>query len=296
MLFALFGFVSLYRRNRSIFWACAAYFIVSFYIIASWTEWWYGAAFSCRPLQVTYPILLICLGYFILFIKEKRWIWQAMFGLLVAFSLFMNQFYWWQYRHYILDPYRTTKAYFWATFLKTTASEADRSLLLVARDFTGAMHFEHPEDYQSKVLYNNNFEEDTLRNTKSETGNHYYQMRQEQEFCNFFSGRYKKLTKKDHIWVKISVDVRFPACFEGEKPCMVTTMQRRNGAYGYYAPAILPDTSTIDTAATHWQHVEFYYLTPEIRDVRDELKCYIWKRSATPFDLDNIRIEAFEKR
>jgi len=298
MFFALLGFISLYRRNKSIFWACMIYFAVSFYIMSSWTEWWYGAAFSCRPLIVTYPVLLICLGNLILDIKEKRRLWQWLFGILVLFCLFMNQFYWWQYRHYILDPYRTTKNYFWATFLKTNVPTKTREQLLVERDFTGKMHFDKPEEYQSRSILTNDYEKDTNRHIKSEEGNRYYQINESEEFCSFLFDNYKKITQKDHIWLKINLDIRFPICFTGEKPCLVFTMDRSNKGYGYYAPTIEPaikDSITDTISSCMWQHVEFYYLTPEIRNKKDILKCYIWKRSATPIDVDNVCIEVFEK-
>jgi hypothetical protein len=169
-----------------------------------------------------------------------------------------------------------------------------RELLLVERDFSGAMHFDDSAKYQSRVVFENDYEKDTSQYIKSENGNRYYQMAENEEFCSFLSDSYKNLTKKDHIWLKVNLDVRFPTHFAEEKPCLVGTMYRRNGGYGYYAPAIEPDiTDTI--GVPHWQHIEFYYLTPEIRSKKDKLKCYIWKRSATPLEVDNVRIEVFEK-
>ena len=64
MLFSLIGFYHLFQNSKDIFYACFIYFISSFYIISSWSEWWYGAAFSVRPLITLYPILAISLGYF----------------------------------------------------------------------------------------------------------------------------------------------------------------------------------------------------------------------------------------
>ena len=127
----------MYKKNKNLFTSSFVYFLLSFYIISSWTEWWYGAAFSIRPLIATYPILGISLGYFILYLKEQNKIYKISFTVLTLFIIFLNQFQWWQLNNYILEPYRTTKAYYLATFLKTTVSEEDKKLLLVNRDFSG---------------------------------------------------------------------------------------------------------------------------------------------------------------
>ena len=72
MIFSLIGFYFLFKENRKIFLAIILFFLITFYINACWTEWWHGAAFSIRPLITTYPLLAICLGYFILYIQKQR--------------------------------------------------------------------------------------------------------------------------------------------------------------------------------------------------------------------------------
>lgn len=120
MIFALVGWYFLFKSNRKIFLATAFYFLISFYIISSWSEWWYGAAFSGRPMITLYPVLAISLGYLLMYIKEKKSFLKITTGTLILFFIFLNQFQWWQVRHGIIDLYRTTKEYYWAVFLKTS--------------------------------------------------------------------------------------------------------------------------------------------------------------------------------
>ena len=82
-----------------------------------------------------YPILAISLGYLLVFLKDRKLIIRALFTAIVIFFIFLNQFQWWQLKHYILDPYRTTKEYYWATFLKTKVTEelTERKELLGTR-------------------------------------------------------------------------------------------------------------------------------------------------------------------
>lgn len=64
--------------------------------------------------------------------------------------IFLNQFQWWQLRNYILDPYRTTKAYYWSIFLKTKPDASTAKLKRVERDFSGGFEFKNREEYIKK--------------------------------------------------------------------------------------------------------------------------------------------------
>jgi hypothetical protein len=291
MIFALTGFWFLYRNNKKVFYAAFIYFLVSFYIIASWTEWWYGAAYSTRPLITVYPVLAISMGYFLLFIEKWKWYIRTGFWLAATFFIFLNQFQWWQYRNYILDPYRTTKEYYWATFLKTRVTDSDRQLLRVYRDFTGKMEFTEPEKYQKSLLLEEDLCGSDFRGNMQEDSNCFYRLGENQEFYPFLESRYNELSRTDHIWIKASLDVRFPEGFEGTWPCLILSMDRKNLPYGYRAIDIRPDS-----VPRQWQRIEEMYITPEIRNVKDKVKCYVWKRSKSSFDVDNLKIEIYKRK
>ncbi len=104
MLFSIWGFYFLYKNNKAIFYSILFYFLISFYIICCWTYWYYGAAFSCRPVITNYPLLAICLGYFLLFIQKQKLLIKTSFILVILFFVFLNQFQSWQLKNYILDP------------------------------------------------------------------------------------------------------------------------------------------------------------------------------------------------
>ncbi len=291
MVFALAGWFFLFRENKKIFLSMFAYFIVSFYVIASWSEWWYGAAFSGRALITLYPILAICLGYFLAFLNKKKLILKIAFGAVVLFFIFLNQFQWWQLKHYILDPYRTTKNYYWATFLKTSVTGEDKKLLLIYRDFTGKMQLTNPQDYQKSVLVDDTFNEPGREGIQLENNNSFYRLGKDREFYLIFESPYRELTQKDHVWVKASMDIRFPENFQGPLPCFVMAMERKEGSYGYFAPEI-----KVDSFDNNWKRVEYEYLTPEIRNTHDRFKIYIWKRGKGEFDIDNVKVELFKMK
>lgn len=289
MAFSLLGLPLVFKKNKKIFFALITYFLVAFYVISSWSEWWYGAAFSNRPLIVTYPLLAISLGYFLVYLKNKRTVIIIFTTLTLSFT-FLNQFQWWQLKNYILDPYRTTKEYYWATFLKTSIAEEDRKLLLVKRNFDGKMSFDDPENYQSSVIQSLHFNSHKDSQTPEETKNNFYQLAEDEEYALTNKINYNTLTNNDHLWVVISFDARYPSDFKDTWPCMVITMDRKEGNYGYYAPEIKPDSLNNEWASYH-----FEYLTSEIRNRNDFLKFFIWKRGKTSFDVANFKVEIFEK-
>lgn len=293
MLFAVVGFYFLFKNNKPLVLPILIYVGVSFYIISCWTYWYYGAAYSCRPIITSYPLLAICLGYFLVFIQQQKKAIQIFFSIAVIFFVFLNQFQWWQLKNYILDPYRTTKEYYWAIFMKTSVPDGASSFLSVNRDFTGAYKFQNPEKYTSRILYETTFDNDTREYTliDSVNKNIFYRAKEEQEYCITTHHPFKELTSKDHVWIKISGDFRIAESFEGEMPCLVMSMEYKGVTYGYYAPTIL-----VDSTKNKWNHFEIEYLTPEIRNKNDVFKYYIWKRSKSPFDIDNIKVEVFEPK
>jgi hypothetical protein len=282
MVFALAGFYFLYKNNRKLFPALFIYFIVSFYIIASWSEWWYGSAFSIRPLITVYPVLAICLGYFLQEMQRKKTILKAILGSLLVLMLCLNQFQWWQLKNNILEPYRTTRAYYCATFLKTSVTDAEKELLLINRSFTGTTAFEHPEKYTPSILK----QQYSFNDIKS-----YYTLSPDQEYFPFCEQPYNTLTANDHIFLVATLDIRFPKDFSASLPCLVMTMERKQGVYGYLAPEIKTDTPNGE-----WHTFKLTYLTPEIRNTHDHFKCYIWKRSKSSFDIRNLKLERFERK
>lgn len=280
MVFFLIGFIPLYKKQKNIFYAFISYFLISFYIISSWSEWWYGAGFSNRPIITTYPVLAIAFGFLLTKIIASPKVYRISFLFIIGFLTFLNQFQWWQFKNYILHPYRTTYEYYCAVFLKTQLNNNDQKLLLVNRDFSGEMRFKNPEDYQK------------IKSIPLIMGENEFYTVSEEEYLFNHQIPYKTVSSKDHFWVRASFDIKFPESYNGPWPCFVITMDRENGNYGYSAPEIKPVHSTKE----EWQHFEFDYLTPEIRENSDVLLSYLWNRSRQNFTICNFKLEFFERK
>lgn len=278
MIFALIGFRQLYRTNKGVFIPVFGTFICSFFIVASWTEWWYGAGFSIRPLITYYTLLSIPMVFFVDKLIEQKRIIQFAFIVLASFFLFLNQFQWWQLRHYILDPYRTTKEYYWAIFLKKEVNRDKQKLMLVQRDFTGNDSFTDSLDYRAKLIFEDKFSNNSNGVLLSDAS---------REFAMPIRIPYRKITTKDHVWLAISFEYKTD---NKDLPILLAAcMERKNGAYGYKTFELQKDVKQM-------QKANFYFLTPEIRSENDVFKIDLWKRSPGSITIDNLKIRAFERQ
>jgi hypothetical protein len=277
MIFALAGFFLLHRQNRNLFRALFWPFVIAFYVLASWTEWWYGAGFSNRPVITSYPLLAVPLGFFLNWLMSRSWKLQAPIWLAIAFFIFLNQFQWWQLRNYILDPYRTTKDYYWRVFLKTLHTEEDTELLLVDRSFDGQQQFRQSHLYESRVLFDEPF---------GDTG---HAIVPGEAFNLTYGYRFRELTKMDHAWLKFTFNFVYPDTGAMEPVIFVANMSRKGGSYGYSPADIIPSEGYGGTQ-TVW------YLTPEIRSKKDKLVFYFWNRNSSKMRVNHLKVEVFERR
>lgn len=294
MFLALAGIVFLWREQRERFWGIVVPFLASFYVIASWTEWWHGGCFSNRPMITNYVLLALPLGLALRRMAAARPLirWSGI-GVVVALCA-LNLFQIWQHDHYVLDPYRNTRAYYFAVFGRTRVPPGAQDLLLVDRVFDGSERFTDEQRYQARPLGSIDMEDgngppghvvqDTLLRS------HVLRLDGELPYTPAIEWPFMAVTGGDHFWVRAKVRVRVPAGYAGEMPCLVMTMERREGAYGYRAICV-PDSARRDT----WFWLEGEFLTPEIRDRQDRFKAYVWCRGGPELLVDDLRATAYTK-
>ena len=275
LIFSLIGFKYMYQQNKTLFKASLIYFGLSFYLISSWTEWWYGASFSIRPFIGLYPILGISFGYFLLYISNKKTSLKLGIGLVFTALIALNQFQWWQLKNYILDPYRTTPAYYWATFLKTSVSEEDKKLLLVNRDFSGINSFDDKENYTCIL----DLKEEQINKTLTEN----------EQFFMLLQKEYREITQKDHFWIetKIQIEAKDPSILKNTY--LISTMEHKGGAYGYFSSNFKHVKGNVYEATQT-------FLSPPIRKTSDNYKNYIWKNNDRLIEVKNYEVKVFEKK
>lgn len=294
MVLSLIGFFFLYRRQRALFVAIAVWCGIAFWIIASWTEWWYGASYSVRPMITLYPLLSIPFGLCLQAIASQQALLRFGSSVAIGALVVLNLFQMWQHHHGILDPYRTTKAYYWAIFGKTRVPSDAEGLKSIERPFTQDHVFANPQDYRKVVVGRQDFEADVEDRVQqqvfdSAAMSRVFRLNGDSPFTPSISASYGSLTDADHAWVHVRARLKVPADLSGELPCVVVSMERKEGSYGY--KTVCADDSTCPRDA--WITIEYDYMLPPIRDPDDELRSYVWNRSSHVVLVDDVQLDLY---
>ena len=283
MIFAFAGFYTLYQRHRSRFPAVLVFVLLDLWIVSSWSCWWYaGGSFSARAMLPAYVLLAVPLASLLEVVAEKRWKWiAAAFAVLIVV---LNLFQTWQFQKGIIDKERMTRDYYWAIFGKTKIDrEKLDTLLLVSRSTETREEFADFDRYSKRLVFETPFQSDndTAQALKL-SGND-----------AFLSGPdlpYHQITSNDHAWIHAKAEYFIPENFEGDTPMLVASFHYQNQAYKYRAESFLVDS----TLRGKWNSLDLWYLTPEVRTLEDNLKVYIWNRTASPVYFRNFVVEAWE--
>ena len=298
MVFALAGFVSLYRKNKALFLGILIYFVINLYIVSSWTCWWYaGGSYSQRALLSSYVLLAFPLGYFIQAILEQKKAIRILVFSIAGLLLMLNLFQTWQWATGIIDRTRMTKEYYFATFGKTSCSDADRKLLLVDRPADALEELKNESDYikRSAVVFDfeNNKDQGIVINKDTVfEGKSSLRLDENHPFSPAFEMPFSEITNKDHAWLRAEVQV-FPVTEVKENMAsMVITFQHKGEAYNYRAASI--SLASYEMKPGKWNKMRIDYLTPEVRSKDDTVKIYFWLQGKSPVFIDKLTVDIFD--
>jgi hypothetical protein len=296
MIFSVMGFVQLYRKNKPVFTPVLMYCLIAFYLLASWTEWWYGASFSIRPMITLYPLLAIALGYFLQMIKDKNIAIKTGVYLLIVFFILLNLFQTWQINNYILEPYRMTQKYYFAIFGKTHITEKDRQYLAPDLTFNADAKLSNESAFNRRNFGYYDFEEADVNLMNfyitDSLGNTVLKMDSTLRFSPEIRNTFRGLTSRDYFWVRASADVFIPKGYKEELPLLVMTFERKGGAYSYHSYSV--DTSIYKPGT--WGKISVDLMSPNVRSSSDYFKIYFWHRGNQPVLIDNIKADVFEPK
>ena len=295
MFFSVLGLISIYRKNKFIFYSIFIYFIANLYIVSSWTCWWYAQSFSERSLIQSYAVLALPMGYFVQSVNSRKAVLRilcyTLFVLLIALNLFQT----WQIKKGIIDGSRMTKAYYMAIFGKTSVSDEDRKLLLVSRAFDGKEHFTETDEYNKRLLDFKDFESGQIDNADTLyafSGKQSYQMDEQHLYSPAIEAPYSRITDQYYAWIRGSVMV-YPVVDPQSNPASLVICFDHNGySYKYKTQ----DFEKLDLKLNQWNKVSFDYMTPEVRTTNDKLKVYVWLRGKDALYIDDLKVEVFEPK
>lgn len=274
MFFAFVGLWVSFKNKLTFRFAALAFLLVNLYLTSSWTTWWYAGSFSQRAMVQSYPLMMVLIGASIQWLTKHqkiKWVIGFILGSLTALNLFQS----WQYNEKILDSSRMTKSAYFSIFLKSERPDNLDELLMIDRGTMGLPENRYSEKYQSIEIQNQHFHDlpDSV-----------LILTVDDEFYNVFKSPYSDLTRGEHCWVNIDVELYCDSALTDEL-LIVATMDH-GGNYGYTAQGFKPN----DYKTGQWNHLTFTYLTPPIRDPEDPISVYLWKRKKLDIQIKNIKV------
>ncbi len=297
LIFYILGLFQLYKRNRNIFYSVLVYTIVSVYLISSWTCWWYaGGCYSQRAIISLYIVFSLGLGYLLVRWSERKLGVRMFLYLVVFLFIALNLFQFWQFNKDILKHDGMTKQYYFSIFGKTKVPDNATELLLVDRSVTGIERFSNSDKYLKKTIGEFDFNVRDLNNSdryvidKQDTTHYCLIMDSSYVFSPGLTIKYKNITGEYYAWIRASIDVLYPKTYNDSWPALVMTFEHNSGSYKYFAGDLVCNKDDKGL----WKHITFDYQTPEVRDINDLFKVYIWHRGKKPVFLKNLVIEAFD--
>jgi hypothetical protein len=168
-------------------------------------------------------------------------------------------------------------------------------LLLIDRDQN--QPFNNISEYQKTIELHESFEEKKglCSYNNAIDGKLSYTLYSSHPFSPAIRIPYNEITHKDHCWMRVSglvfvtdTSIRMPLS-------LVATFNHKGKAYRWESENLEKQVSLIPGT---WNKLEFDYLSPDIRNSKDELNVYFWLRDQVPYPVkvDALHVVAYERK
>ncbi len=290
MALALFGFIILYRSKKHIFLSVLVFFISAFYVVASWSCWWYADCFSQRALIPMYVFLALPLGTLLNYFQNKNQSWQRSFLVLIPVLILFNLFQSWQFKEGIIHTSRMTRDYYRAVFLKTEIDPSVKKLLLIDRGLEPEQILQSGQKFTSRLLAVFNFESaGFVPDSSLLPGAHGYviQLNPAEPLSPKFEISYAELGLDEYGILKISTRLFNPHQAEANPVSIKAAFVHNGYPYHYRAKEL---TSEL-LKPGQWNEVQMLYLTPEVRRPSNLFHTNIWLQGEHNIYIDEMKVE-----
>ena len=288
MIFALLGFIPLYKKYRFMFWALLVYFLIDLYVVFSWEVWWYGGSLGSRAMVQAYAVLSIPLAAALSYILQQHYLKYIAFAVLFLFAD-LNFLQTWQAHapNGGLDPEFMTRAYYWKIFGKTKHKKADKKFLDARRELSSL------KGRAVRTVYENNFDKDTTLNRTANhqvSGEYSLWMNGDYQFTPYMEFRLADLGAERRDWFRISAKTMYVDMeWNFWNQCQVVSEFVRPDGSTYRRVGV-----RLQRLSNPWQWHDFFYdrRIPSKAQPEDVFRVYIWNaESPKNVFLDDLKIE-----
>lgn len=301
--FIIFPIISVFALRKNylpVYYAVLIFFLANFYLLASWAAWWNGGSFGMRYFAQSYAVMALPFGFMMKNLQEKK---LLKYAALFIFSMFMflNLFQTWQYVKGIIPVDRMTRAYYKAIFLKTKVTDKERELMETERSYGSSESFTNPSEYKKKLLAFFDYDslnsayvqEKFLDSNYCESKPYSLKMNGGNIYSPTFEMPLNVITKKDHTWIRVTLSF-YPIEDLKQNPAALVINMVHDGRHDYKYRALGLEKKPYEI--DKWNRVSFEYMTPFPYRESDALKVYVWMQGEKNLYIDDMVIEAFEKK
>lgn len=301
MVFAIVGFVALYKRNRELFWTLFVFFVLNTYVISSWSNWWYASSLGHRAFIQSYAVMALPLAAFLTWIYSKRN--SVRIGITVVITLLFsfNLFQHYQYSNFLIDPYRMTAEYYWNIFLKTNGAGVDRSLLETEEFHNPYEEYIHDDNnFHKRTFSFLEFEDEETRAAHGDAistlqkfgGEHAYKMDSVFIYSPGIKTEMPAINGVKGSWVRATCQV-YPTATMWESPAsLVVTFESMGKSFKYAAVGL----DSMKVEPNQWNEMRIECIIPNLRYSDDVLKVFVFNQGKNDLFVDDLKVEILEPK
>lgn len=301
MVFAVAGFILLYRKGKNAFGAIGLHFVANLYLIAAFSSL---ISYGWRAFIQSYALLAVPLAFVVVFFYEGKAVRKSVGAILLVFFIMLSVFQSWQLMNGIIHGSRMTKEYYFAVFGKTRIADEDNKLLRIdhnmdAPDFklidTSAYksYVLSSLDFSAVFQYHEQFQIPDYNDTTKLV----YRINHEMPFTPGVKVPFHQITNKEHFWARMSFAIKAEEEALPDDLKLVATFtyqgskQKLKGkTYKYRAIIIEPEGFN----SGQWRTYQFDYLSPEVTTPDDRFETYLWSPTAKTFLVRHFEVKIFE--
>jgi len=275
--FAIVGLVWLWKHKPEVGLPFLLTFILFFYVVSSWTTWWYADSFSSRAMIDYYAVIAIGLAYFIKSISYTKFKipTYVLISVLFIFSVFQFQ----QAANGIIHTSRMTKEYYFSVFGQLSpVTEEQRSLLLDDPYLLQQSNFIDTNRFVQCYFKSFDLNEHFVDSLHLYTPDVYVKA--------------SEISTKLHNWVRIRWTLDDEIESVPGKIFNVCVMHNEK-SYVWLGFDQNSNKLYIDSLAGY---VEMLYVTPNIRSPKDKLRFGIWSFDGSSLKVKKLEIWGYERK
>lgn len=141
-----------FLRKNPLYVASLVFTLLNIWIVIAWSDWHYGASYSCRALIQSYPVLALPLAALIDVILNKKW--KSVFYAICILLCTINIFQIWQYNQTIIHYRDMNRLAYAAVLLDPFPDAVDMSMLDTDEKIRSPRHYSVISEMAVDTIYN----------------------------------------------------------------------------------------------------------------------------------------------